>query len=54
MDQATLLKYVAGAALLGSVYYLVLDGTMQPEQYRDLVIGALSALGINAIGGNRQ
>jgi|GEM_PF-4670390 hypothetical protein len=54
MDQATLLKYVAGAALLGSVYALVWFGMMDPAQYRDLVIGALSALGINAIGGNRQ
>lgn len=54
MDQSTILKYTAGAALLGSIYYLVLVGVMQPEQYRDLVIGALSALGINAIGGNKQ
>lgn len=53
MEPSTLLKYGAGAVLLGSIYYLVLVGTMQPEQYRDLVIGALSALGINAIGGNK-
>lgn len=54
MSYSTGAKYAAGAVLLGSIYYLVLIGTMQPEQYRDLVIGALSALGINAIGGNKS
>lgn len=54
MEQATLLKYGAGAALLGSVYALVWFGMMEPGQYRDLVIGALSALGINAIGGSAK
>lgn len=48
MDQLTILKYVAGAVLLGSVYWLVMIDKVTSQEYIMLVTGALGALGITA------
>jgi hypothetical protein len=54
MDHSTLLKYAAAAALLGSVYVLVWFEVIDAAQYYNLVLMALGALGINALGGGEK
>lgn len=46
MDYQTIAKYAAGAALIGSVLYLVITGVVASDQYLVIVTGALAALGI--------
>lgn len=52
-DKAILLKYAAGAALIGSVLFLVVTGKVEADQYILIISGALAALGINAAGGQK-
>ncbi len=40
-----LAKYAAGAAIVGSLFYLVLDGSLSSEQYALTATGILIALG---------
>ena len=54
IDHPTLAKYAAGAALIGSVFYLVLIDKASIELYVGLVTAALAALGINAATGGQQ
>jgi hypothetical protein len=54
MDHATLLKYAAAGALLGSVYVLVWFAMIDAAQFYNLVLMALGALGINALGGEKK
>lgn len=52
MNYSTAAKYAAGATLIGSVFYLVITGTVSSEQYLVIVGSTLAALGITA--GNRS
>jgi VIT1/CCC1 family predicted Fe2+/Mn2+ transporter len=40
------LKYLAGAALIGSVFFLVYEGKVSVEIYLTMVGAALGALGV--------
>lgn len=43
-----LLKFAAGGALIGSVFYLALEGKVPVDSYMSLVTVALGALGYHA------
>ncbi len=47
------LKYAAAAGLIGSLFYLVLTGKIQPSDYQTLAVGALGALGGFHAGASR-
>lgn len=40
-------KYAIGATVFGSLFYLVLTGKMQADEYKALCYAALTALGIS-------
>ena len=48
MTPAILIKYAAGAVLIGSVFFLVFTGKVTSEQYMTLVTAGLTALGIHS------
>jgi hypothetical protein len=49
MDLSTIAKYAAGAALLASVYVLVWFKLVDAGLYMQLVVTALSTLGVHAV-----
>ncbi len=46
MNWSTIGKYAAGAAMLGSVFYLVVTKQVDPQVYVGLITGGLAALGL--------
>jgi hypothetical protein len=46
MDWSTAAKYAAGAAVVGSVFYLVVAGNIPASDYLNLTYAVLGALGI--------